>query len=178
MYSKEFYKLFGKSVKSANIFSFPLIYNPKTKLLQFSPSLHANAVVAHVFLYIFTTSSLWQFIKHLINHDSSLKITYLIIFLSASCGSITIFNITYRSKEVGHLYNSLFTYARNFSGKYKICSNSDFLRQWSIHLNGIKFCYDFPKKPFEYIDCNNLALKMRTNFTYLNFLTAILITNF
>lgn len=124
MFTESFYKKFGSTIKTANIFSFPLIWNENEKRLHFSPSLHTNAIFAHLYLWIFTLSHFVHIVKYKLLKDAVNSTLFLTAFLSSCAAGVTVSILTFKSRETARFWNSLFSFMQKFAGKLKkLCKN-------------------------------------------------------
>lgn len=118
MFTETFYTKFGATINSANVFSFPLIWNAKEKKLRFSPSLHIIASFAHLYLSAFTLSHFVQTIKYKKLGDFANSTLFLTAFFSSATGVFTISIITFKCKEIRDFFNSGVLFTQKFNGKW------------------------------------------------------------
>lgn len=118
MFSAVFCQEFSKTVKTANMFGFPLIWDTKTRKLQFSATIHPRTVMVKRYIFLHMFYLLGQTIRHKFVQNSN-----HFNFLLACCYAIMPMCVgTYlfsnQGKEVARNWNAMFLYSVKFYGMY------------------------------------------------------------
>ncbi len=122
MISELFYKKFGEAIKTANFFSYPLVWSSAKKRLEYSRAAHANAISVHIViclkLLFFFGLILWHK-NHVWLSEHNLVLLMFYTVLGLTLGS-TVF--VFQPCQVAVFWNGMFLYGRTFQGKRVKCA--------------------------------------------------------
>lgn len=128
MLTELYFETFGQTIRIANLFSYPLTWNAKTKRLQFSRSLHANVIIAHFLTCSLALYIIGQMINYKKNGKSSELSLLLPVSYSGVAMSLGFMLMTFQPKEVECLWNSSHLYGSKFYGmEVNDCGNSEII---------------------------------------------------
>lgn len=116
MFSSIVSQEFSKTIKTANTFGFPLIWDENTRRLNFSPKFDARTNFVKKFMFLNTFYILVQTGRHKFMQNSPHFNLLLAISYAWLAMCVGAYAFGYHAKEVARNWNGMFLYSVKFYG--------------------------------------------------------------
>ncbi|OXA49426.1 hypothetical protein Fcan01_16041 [Folsomia candida] len=115
MFTEEFFEKFGNTVKFGNIFSYPFLWNGKTRRLHFSQERSANAIMVFLGAITFAIFMFGQTIKFKILGNLANYNLTLLGFYGVVGANLSLLMLAIKGKDLASLMNTMYLYGIKFN---------------------------------------------------------------